>query len=91
MPFDPHPTMLRDVAVMTLIAEEGPLDLCVAPAGISDGYDSPSKHASVIVVGAVRVPVASLRGFVASKRVAGRSKAIVVLPPLEAHLLSRER
>ena len=33
VPFDPHPTMLRDVAMMTLITEEGPLDLCFVPAG----------------------------------------------------------
>jgi hypothetical protein len=91
VPFDPHPTLLRDVAMMTLITEEGPLDLCFVPAGFSGGYDSLSKHASVIVVGAVHVPVASLRDVVASKRAAGRPKDIVALPPLEAHLRSRER
>src|SRR5680860_22210 len=44
VPFDPHPTILRDVAMMTLITEEGPLDLCFVPAGSSDGYDSLSEH-----------------------------------------------
>ena len=73
------------------LTEEGPLDLCFVPAGYSGGYDSLSKHASVIVVGAVRVQVASLRDVVTSKRVAGRPKDIVALPPLEAHLRSRER
>ncbi len=91
VPFDPHPSLLRDVAMMTLITEEGPLDLCFVPAGFSDGYDSLSEHASVIVVGAVDVPVASLRDVVASKRAAGRPKDIVALPPLEAHVRSRER
>jgi hypothetical protein len=43
------------------------------------------------VVGAVDVPVASLRDVAASKRVAGRSKDVVALPPLEAHLRNRER
>ncbi len=52
VPFDPHPTVLRDMAMMTSITEEGPLDLCFAPAGFPDGYDGLSKHASVIVVGA---------------------------------------
>ncbi len=52
--------MLRDVAMMTLITEERPLDLCFVPAGSSGGYDSLSEHASVIVVGAVDVPAASL-------------------------------
>jgi hypothetical protein len=91
VPFEPHPTMLRDVAMMTLITEEGPLDLCFAPAGFPDGYGKLTEHASVIVVGAVDVPVASLRDVAASKRVAGRSKDVVALPPLEAHLRNRER
>ncbi len=91
VPFEPHPTMLRDVEMMTLITEEGPLDLCFAPAGFPNGYDSLSEGASVIVVGAVDVPVASLRDVVTSKRAAGRPKDVVALPPLEAHLASRER
>lgn len=91
VPFDPHPTMLRDVEMMTLITEEGPLDLCFAPAGFPDGYQSLTDRASVIVVGAVDVPVASLRDVVTSKRAAGRPKDVVALPPLEAHLASRER
>lgn len=64
--FDPHPAMLRDVEMMTLITEEGPLDLCFAPAGFPNGYDSLSEHASVIVVGVVDVPVASLRDVTTS-------------------------
>jgi hypothetical protein len=91
VPFDPHPAMLRDVEMMTLITEQGPLDLCFAPAGFPNGYDSLSEHASVIVVGAVDVPVASLQDVVTSKRAAGRPKDVVALPPLEAHLASRER
>jgi len=86
--FDPHPAMLRDVEMMTLITEKGPLDLCFAPAGFPNGYVSLSEHASVIVVD---VPVASLRDVVVSKRAAARPKDVVALPPLEAHLASRER
>ena len=89
--FDPHPAMLRDVEMMNLITEEGPLDLCFAPAGFPSGYDSLSEHASVIVVGVVDAPVASLRDVVTSKRAAGRPKDVVALPLLEAHLASRER
>lgn len=83
--------MLRGVEMMTLITEEGPLDLCFAPAGFTNGYDSLSEHASVIVVDAVDLPVASLRDVITSKRAAGRPKDVVALPPLEAHLASRER
>ena len=91
VPFHPHPTMPRDVEMMTLITEEGPLDLWFAPAGFPNGYVSLSEHASVLVVGAVGVRVASLRDVVTSKRAAGRPKDVVALPPLEAHLASRER
>jgi len=41
VPFEPHPTMLRDMAMMTLITEEGPLDLCFAPAGRHGGFLGP--------------------------------------------------
>lgn len=86
VPFDPHPDLLRQMATMTLITEHGPLDLCFTPAGFPGGYDSLSEHASIIVLGAVGLPVASLQDVVASKRAAGRPKDIVALPPLEAHL-----
>ena len=33
VPFDPHPDGLRQVEMMTLITEHGPLDLCFAPPG----------------------------------------------------------
>lgn len=65
--------------------------MCFGPAGSPDGYDSRSKGASVIVVGAIDVPVASFRDVVSSKRAAGRPEDIVALPPLEVHLRSRER
>lgn len=84
--FDPHPDMLHQVEMMTLITEHGPLDLCFTPAGFPKGYASLSEHASTIVVGVVDLPVASLEDVVRSKRAAGRPKDIVALPPLEAHL-----
>lgn len=84
--FDPHPDALRQVAILTLITDQGPLDLCFEPAGFPDGYESLVDHATTIVVAAVDVPVASLADVVASKRAAGRPKDIVVLPDLEARL-----
>ena len=78
--------MLRQVVLMTLITEHGPLDLCFIPDGFPDGYETLSEHASVIEIAAVDVPVASLEDVVASKRAAGRPKDIVALPPLEAGL-----
>jgi len=89
VPFEPHPEMLRQVEMMTLVTEHGPLDLCFAPAGFPDGYAGLSQHASVMVVAAVDLPVASLEDVVISKRAAGRPKDIVALPPLEARLRQR--
>jgi hypothetical protein len=40
--------------MMSLITEEGPLDLCFVPAGFSDGYDRLSEHASVVAFGCSR-------------------------------------
>ncbi len=80
MPFDPHPDALAQVRTMTLITDQGPLDLCFVPAGLADGYDALVDHSMTIVVSAVEVPVAALADVVASKRAAGRPKDIVALP-----------
>jgi hypothetical protein len=87
--FEPHPDMLRPVDLMTLITDHGPLDLCFTPDGFPDGYASLSEHASVVEIGAVDVPVASLEDVVTSKRAAGRPKDVVALPALEARLRRR--
>ena len=89
IPFEPDADMLRQVELMTLITDHGPLDLCFAPDGFPDGYTSLTAHVSVVEVGAVEVPVASLEDVVASKRAAGRPKDIIALPPLEARLRRR--
>lgn len=89
VPFEPHAEMLRQVDLMTLVTDHGPLDLCFAPDGFPDGYASLTEHASVVEIAAVDVPVASLEDVVASKRAAGRPKDIVALPPLEARLRRR--
>ncbi len=89
VPFDPHPDALRQIEVMTLITEHGPLDLCVAPSGFPEGYSTLREHASTIRLGALDLPVASLEDVVSSKQVAGRPKDVVALPPLEAHLRLR--
>ena len=65
--FDPHPDMLRQVTTMTMITEQGPVDLCFTPAGFPDGFAGLREHALTIVVGAVDLPVASLEDVVISK------------------------
>ena len=74
---------------MTMITEQGPIDLCFTPAGFPADFASLREHASTIVVGAVEV--ASLEDVVISKRAAGRPKDVVALPPLEAHLRRTDR
>lgn len=85
LPFDPHPDTLRQMSMLTLITEPGPLDVCFEPAGFPTGYDELSRHAVVIMVGTTDVNVASLDDVIQSKRTAGRPKDIVALPDLEAH------
>ncbi len=66
VPFEPHPTMLRDVLMLTLITEEGSLDLCFAPnrsrrssigafrvdePGLLVGYQDQDDDAFVVLTG----------------------------------------
>ena len=74
---------------MTLITDEGPIDLCFQPEGFPAGYETLTEASVVIAVGAVDVPVASLADVVASKRAAGRPKDIDALPALETYLRER--
>ena len=37
---NPMPTWLRQVELMTLITEHGPLDLCFTPDGFPDGFST---------------------------------------------------
>lgn len=89
VPFDPHPETLRQMSMLTLITESGPLDVCFAPAGFPDGYEDLSRHAVTVLIGATDVAVASLSDVIRSKRAAGRPKDIVALPDLEAHARTR--
>ena len=52
LPFEPHADMLRQVELMTLITEHGPLDLCFTPDGFPDGFSTLSKHAAIIELAA---------------------------------------
>ena len=76
VPFDPHTDTLRQMSMLTMITEPGPLVVCFEPAGFPTGYDALSRHAVVIVIGATGVDV------IRSKRTAGRPKDIVALPGL---------
>ena len=89
IPFDPHPDALRNMSMLTLITEFGPLDVCFSPAGFSAGYDALNEHAVVIVVGSTDVSVARLDDVITSKRAAGRPKDIIALPGLESHARRR--
>ena len=81
--------MFRQVELLTLVTDHGPLDLCFSPAGFPDGYATLAEHASIIVVGTVGLPVASLEDVITSKRAAGRPKDVVALPILEERLRDR--
>lgn len=91
IPFDPHPTQLRQMSTLTLLTSHGPLDLCFSQAGFADGFESLHPGQVVVVVSGIDVPVASLADVVRSKRAAGRPKDIVALPALEARLRDQAR
>lgn len=86
VPFDPHPDALGQMTSLTLITNQGPLDIVFQPAGFDDGYTALASGAVTIEIADVPIPVASLSDVVESKRTAGRPKDIVALAALEAKL-----
>lgn len=71
--------------MLNLVTECGDLDLILAPAAFPNGYEDLFGNASAIDLGdGVRTLVASLADVIASKRAAGRTKDVAVLPHLEA-------
>lgn len=58
---------------MTFVTEFGPFDVCFIPDGTT-GYDDLVRDARVVERGGVRIPVASVKDIIRSKRATGREK-----------------
>jgi len=83
IPFDPHPSLLRSVAMLNMTTRCGDLDLTFAPAGLED-YDALVRAATPMEFEGVTVRVASLADIIHSKATADRPKDRAVLPILRA-------
>jgi hypothetical protein len=83
VPFVPDARTLRDVRLLTLDTEEGPLDVMVQPDG-SKGYDQLRAGSIEAVVEGTVVHVAGLDDLIAMKKASGREKDRIHVQELEA-------
>ena len=67
----------------TLTTSHGSVDLLGEIAGL-DGFERVQKYASKFKIGEDLFDVLSLEGLIRSKRAAGRSKDLLVIPELQA-------
>lgn len=79
---------LATMVSVALTTSAGPLDVSLVPDG-TDGYDDLETNRVELRYGDTLVPVAALADIIRSKEAAGRTKDLLVLPALRAHLRSR--
>jgi hypothetical protein len=90
VPFVPDERTLRNVQLLTLSTDDGPLDVMVHPDGCPP-YDRLRRDAERYDVGAFGVLVASIEDLLAMKRAAGRPKDLADVAELEAIQRIRKR
>jgi predicted nucleotidyltransferase len=83
VPFVPDARMLRNVQLLTLETDHGPLDVMVNPDGCPR-YEQLRRRAERYEVGGFGVLVASIPDLIAMKRAAGRDKDLADIAELEA-------
>jgi len=76
---------LTDMVTVTLTTSAGPLDIALRPDG-TQGFDDLIQDHVIISYADRPVPVASLKDVIRSKEAAGRTKDLLVVPALRAHL-----
>jgi hypothetical protein len=82
LPFVPNGRTLRGVELLTMVTDEGELDVLARPAG-SPGYEALRRNADRYDVG-FSVLVASIDDLIAMKQAAGRTKDLAAVEELEA-------
>lgn len=82
IPFVPDARTLRQISILTLITDDGAIDLLVAPAG-APPYAELRARAERVALGGFAVLIASLDDLEAMKRAAGRSKDRIDLEEIE--------
>lgn len=90
LPFTMDARTLNDAPVLTLLTDEGPLDVMDQVAGVGN-YEAVRKASEPIEVLGVRARVLSLDGLIAAKRATGRQKDQEALLELEALRETRRR
>jgi hypothetical protein len=83
VPFVPDARTLRGMQVLTLDTSLGPLDVLMRPDG-APPYGQLRRRASLLEIGQVVVPVASVADLIEMKRAAGRTKDEADVEELEA-------
>ena len=81
--FNPHPALIRSMAMLNLTTRCGDLDVAFTPVALED-YDQLVANADVFEIDNCRVRVAALGDIIRSKETAGRAKDHAVLPILYA-------
>ena len=81
--FDPHPVLLRSMAMLNMTTRCGDLDLTFTPAALDD-YDELRGASDTFELSGYRVRVAALADIIRSKEAAGRPKDHATLPILRA-------
>lgn len=81
--FEPHPALLRSMALLNLTTRCGDLDVAFGPAGLDD-YDEVRHRSDAYTLDGQQVRVAALVDIIRSKEAAGRAKDHATLPILYA-------
>lgn len=92
LPFAPDESTLRRIELLTMVTDEGELDILARPAG-SPGYDALRRNADRFDLDGFSVLVASIDDLIAMKQAAGRRKDLAAVEELEAlkHLSTENR
>ena len=88
VPFVPDAATLRNIEVLTLDTEAGPLDVLARPAGFP-GYERLRARADRVDVEGFSFQVAAIPDLIAMKAAAGRPKDLADIAELEAILRLR--
>ena len=83
VPFVPDASALRRVELLTMITDQGELDVLARPAG-SPGYEVLRRNADRFDIDGISVLVASLDDLIAMKASAGRPKDLAAIEELRA-------
>lgn len=92
VPFVPDESTLRRVEVLTMVTDEGELDILARPVG-SPGYEALRRNADRFDLDGFSVLVASIDDLIEMKRAAGRTKDLAAVEELEVikHLRAEDR